>query len=127
MTPRTVLLIEDHAANRELVTELLSAVGYLVRSAGTAQDGLALAGQAPPDLVVLDIGLPGMNGIDALRALRADPRTRAVPALALTAFAMAGDEERILAAGFDAYLAKPIEVARFLAAVERLLQGRQGA
>jgi two-component system cell cycle response regulator DivK len=94
--------------------------------AETAEAGIGLAQATPPALVLMDIQLPGMNGIEALHHLRADPRTRAIPVIAVTASAMTQDRQKIMAAGFDGYQAKPIEVTQFVAAV-RSAVGRPAA
>lgn len=119
-----ILIVEDNAVNRKLVEIILSKAGYAVLSAADAEQGIALARREHPDLVLMDIHLPGMDGIAATRLLRGDPATRGIPIMALTALAMKGDEERILAAGCDAYLSKPIRHAALLEAVGRLLQDR---
>lgn len=121
----TILVVEDNPASRELLMEILEGAGFVVLGSGSAEQGLTLARALHPDLVLLDIGLPGMNGLDAIRALRADPATHGIVAAAVTAYAMAGDEERARAAGFDAYVSKPIDAERLLAAVRLLLCRRE--
>ena len=123
---KKILLVEDNPANRKLIGDHLRRVGYEVREVGTADEGIALALADPVDLVVMDVQLPGTDGLTATRLLRADPRTRALPILAVTAHAMRGDEARILAAGCDAYAAKPIAYRDFLALVARLLDEPRG-
>lgn len=114
MTGRQVILIiEDNAQNLKLARDILNYVGYATREADNAEDGLALARAQPPDLVLMDVQLPGMNGLEALGRLRADPRTAAIPVVALTAFAMKDDRDVLLAVGFDAYLEKPLNVREF--------------
>ena len=108
-----VLVIEDNLLNLELVTDLLEASGHIVCSARTAEEGLRLAHEARPDVVLMDLSLPGMDGLAATRALRADPATGDLPVIALTAYAMKGDEEAALSAGCDGYLAKPINTRTF--------------
>lgn len=117
-----VLLVEDNRANRRLLGDLLRRQGYEVREAETADVGLQLAVAESFDLVVMDIQLPGTDGLTATRILRANAGTRSVPVLAVTAHAMRGDERRILAAGCDGYVAKPIAYREFLAEVSRLLE-----
>jgi two-component system, cell cycle response regulator DivK len=117
-----VLLVEDNRANRRLLGDLLRRQGYEVREAETADVGLQLAVAESFDLVVMDIQLPGTDGLTATRILRANAGTRGVPVLAVTAHAMRGDERRILAAGCDGYVAKPIAYREFLAEVSRLLE-----
>lgn len=117
----TILIVEDNALNLELATDLLAAAGYSVRQARTGEEGLRLALEEPPDLILMDLRLPGMDGYDALRRLRAEPRTAHIPTVALTAQAMRGDQEAVLAAGFDDYISKPINTATFPQAVARVL------
>jgi CheY-like chemotaxis protein len=107
-----ILIVEDNARNLKLVRDVLNHVGYRTLEAATAEDGLALAREERPGLVLMDIQLPGMDGVEALAQLRSDPSTAGVRVLALTAFAMKDDRERLLAAGFDGYLEKPLDVRR---------------
>jgi len=124
----SVLVVEDNPANMKLATLLLSREGYEVLQADNAADGLALARERQPALILMDIQLPGMDGLEATRILKSDPATRDITVVALTAFAMAGDEARIRAAGCDGYVAKPIEYKQFLADVRRWLgSGEVGA
>ena len=116
-----VLIIEDNVRNLKLVRDSLQGNGYETLEASTAEAGIALALEQAPDLVLMDIQLPGMNGIDALKALRADSRTAAIPVVAVTASVTSRDVERITAAGFDGFIAKPIRYASFLAAVRAML------
>jgi two-component system cell cycle response regulator DivK len=113
----TVLVVEDNPANMTLATFLLKSAGYLVLGATDAEAGLALARDEQPDLVLMDIQLPGMDGLQATAVLKADAVTRDIPVIALTALAMKGDEERIRAAGCDGYIAKPLAYREFLATV----------
>jgi two-component system cell cycle response regulator DivK len=113
----TVLVVEDNPANMTLATFLLKSAGYGVLSATDAEAGLALARDEQPDLVLMDIQLPGMDGLQATAMLKADNATRAIPVIALTALAMKGDEERIRAAGCDGYIAKPLAYREFLATI----------
>jgi len=106
---RDILIIEDNEKNRKLERDILQFHGYRTVEADTAEEGIRLAQAAPPALVLMDIQLPGMNGIDALHQLRGDPRTRAIPVIAVTASAMTQDRQKIMAAGFDGYQPKPIE------------------
>ncbi len=122
MTKR-VLVVEDNPANMKLATLLLEQAGYQVLQAGNAIDGIALAKTQRPDLILMDIQLPGMDGLEATRRLKADDGLKASKVVALTAFAMKGDEERMRAAGCDAYIAKPIQYKEFLAEVAKLLAG----
>ena len=105
-----ILIIEDNARNLKLVRDVLEHVGYRTLEAETAEDGLALARAEHPCLVLMDVQLPGMDGVEALGRLRADPATADVRVLAVTALAMKEDRERFLAAGFDGYLEKPLDV-----------------
>jgi two-component system cell cycle response regulator DivK len=118
---KRILLVEDNAANRKLIGDHLRRAGHEVREAATADAGIALALAERFDLVVMDIQLPGTDGLTATRLLRANAVTRGLPILAVTAHAMRGDEERILAAGCDAYAAKPIVYKELLALVTQLL------
>lgn len=112
-----VLMVEDNAANMTLATFLLEQAGHTVLSASNAEVGLTLARDQQPDLILMDIHLPGMDGLAATALLKQAEATRAIPVIALTALAMKGDEERILAAGCDGYIAKPIRYQEFLAAI----------
>lgn len=116
-----ILVIEDNPINLKLVTMLLGKAGYTVLHADNAADGIALAQARLPDLVLMDIQLPGMDGLTATRLLKQAEATRGIQVIALTAFAMKGDEEKIMAAGCDGYIAKPIQYKSFLAEVERML------
>lgn len=118
---KQVLVVEDNPANLKLAKLLLEYAGYRVLAADNAPEGIALARERRPDLILMDIQLPGMDGLEATRILKADGTLRVIPIVALTAFAMRGDEEKVLAAGCDAYLAKPIEYKAFLAEVARRL------
>jgi len=121
MAGELVLLVEDNEKNRKLARDVLVYRGYRVAEAETGEDGVRLAGELLPALVLMDIQLPGIDGIEALRRLRADERTRAIPVMAVTASAMTTDRQKIMAAGFDGYQSKPIAVKAFLADVEALL------
>jgi two-component system cell cycle response regulator DivK len=106
-----VLIVEDNPRNLKLARDVLAHAGYEVLEASSAEDGLALVrGERRPDVVLLDIQLPGMDGVQALEELRADPATAGIPVIALTAFAMKTDRERFLAAGFDRYVEKPLDI-----------------
>ena len=119
-----ILLVEDNASNRKLLGDILRREGHVVREVGTADAGLELALTEAFDLIVMDIQLPGTDGLTATRLLRGDAATMNTPVLAVTAHAMRGDELRFLAAGCDGYVAKPIAYKAFLAEVQRLLAGR---
>jgi len=118
----TVLVVEDNPANMTLATFLLKSAGYAVLTATDAEAGLALARSEQPDLVLMDIQLPGMDGLEACAILKKSEVTRDIPVIALTALAMKGDEERIRAAGCDGYIAKPLAYREFLATVAARLQ-----
>lgn len=116
---RHVLMIEDNEQNRYLATFLLEKGGHQVSSATTGPEGLELARRLQPDLVLLDIQLPGMDGYAVAAALKADPSTRNIPIVAVTSYAMVGDREKVAAAGAEGYLEKPIDPETFVAQVER--------
>jgi two-component system cell cycle response regulator DivK len=118
-----ILIVEDNDRNMKLIRDVLGVKGYATLEAASAEDGVELAREHRPALVLMDVQLPGMDGVSAVAALRDDERTRAIPVLALTAQAMRGDRERFLGAGFDGYLAKPIDVVELLAAVEAHCSG----
>jgi two-component system cell cycle response regulator DivK len=112
-----VLVVEDNPANMTLAVFLLESVGHMVISATDAEAGLTLARDEQPQLILMDIQLPRMDGLEAIRLLKQNDRTRAIPVVALTALAMKGDEERIRAAGCDGYIAKPLSYKDFLAVI----------
>ena len=124
MPGEVILVVEDNDNNRLLVRDVLQASGYRVIEAQSAEDGLRMAVEERPALILMDIQLPGMNGIEALHRLRADPATCAIPVIAVTASAMTQDRRQILAAGFDGYQPKPISVKGFLQAVREMLPPR---
>ena len=113
----SVLVVEDNPANMKLAVFLLQEAGYVVISAMDAEAGLALARQHHPDLILMDIQLPGMDGLAAIALLKQDEATRSIPVIALTALAMKGDEARILEAGCEGYIAKPMRYREMLATV----------
>ena len=117
----SILIIEDNADNMELAVFLLESAGHTVLSAVDAEAGLAMAREQLPRIILMDIQLPGMDGLKATALLKLDERTRAIPVIALSALAMKGDEERILAAGCDGYIAKPMSIQKFLATIAGLL------
>jgi two-component system cell cycle response regulator DivK len=114
----TILIVEDSASNVKLAQAILSGAGYKVVVAANAEAALPLLNTYQPGVVLMDINLPGMDGLTALQHLRTDPQTRATKVIAITAMTMKGDRERILAAGFDGYVAKPFTVEQLLAAVQ---------
>lgn len=123
----TILIVEDNATNMKLSSFLLESADYDVLTATTAEIGVALARERRPDLILMDIQLPGMDGLQATALLKADQATRDIPVLALTALAMKGDEERIRAAGCDGYIAKPLDYKAFLAEIKARLAARQAS
>jgi two-component system, cell cycle response regulator DivK len=108
-----ILIVDDNAKNVKLARDVLRFAGFRTLEAGTAGEGVSLASEHVPDLVLMDIRLPDMDGTAALQRLKDDERTAAIPVVALTSFAMKGDRQRFLAAGFDGYLEKPITVRDF--------------
>ena len=123
MTEARILVVEDNDRNLKLVRDVLQFAGYEVVAASSGEQGVAMAMASPPDLVLMDLQLPGMDGTEALRALRAAARTRSVPIVAVTASAMKNDRDRALTAGFDGYLEKPISVQSLPAQVQSFLHG----
>ena len=118
MAGELILVVEDNDKNRKLVRDVLTHKGYEVIESETGEDGVRLAKARRPRLILMDIQLPGIDGIEALRQLRADETTRAIPIIAVTASALDRDRQKILAAGFDGYQAKPLAVKAFMAAVD---------
>jgi len=121
MAGELILIIEDNDKNRKLVRDVLTFKGYTTIEAETGEAGVRLAQERLPRLVLLDIRLPGIDGLEALRRLRAEPTTREIPVMALTASVMSEDRQRIVGAGFDGYQRKPINVTDFVTAVTQLL------
>lgn len=119
-----ILIVEDNEKNLKLVRDVLQVKGYETCEAGTAEDGLKIARARMPDLVLMDIQLPGMNGIEALKALRANPATAAIPVIAITASVMLQDRQQIMSAGFDGFIEKPINLRVFLDTVQKALQAK---
>jgi two-component system cell cycle response regulator DivK len=114
-----ILVVEDNDKNMKLFRDVLLAKGYRTLEATTGGEAVALAAEHSPDLVLMDIQLPDIDGVEALGRLRADSRSASVPVLAVTAQAMEGDRERFLAAGFDGYVSKPVNIVEFVATVKR--------
>jgi CheY-like chemotaxis protein len=108
-----ILIVEDNPRDAKLVRDVLGAKGYEIINAGTAEQGIELVRARQPALILMDVMLPGMDGRAATKALKADPKTQQIPVIALTASAMKGDREGLLAAGFDGYIAKPIDIKKF--------------
>jgi two-component system cell cycle response regulator DivK len=119
VTGARVLLVEDNEKNMKLFRDVLLAAGYEILEATTGRKAVELASEHVPDLVLMDVRLPDMDGVETLRRLRADERTASIPVLALTAQAMEGDRERFLAAGFDGYLSKPVDILALVEAVHQ--------
>lgn len=124
MSGDLILVVEDDVKSRKLVHDLLEHQGYRIAEAATGDEGVHLARELTPALIVMDIQLPVLDGIAALHRIREDATTRAIPVLAVTASAMPRDRIKIGAAGFDGYQRKPIDVREFVAAVRALLDGR---
>jgi two-component system cell cycle response regulator DivK len=116
-----ILIVEDNERNLKLVRDVLQVKGFSTIEAGTAEDGIRLAGERKPDLILMDIQLPGMSGIDALKVLRGDAATAAIPVIAVTASVMQQDRKLITEAGFDGYVGKPINIKEFLESVNAAL------
>jgi two-component system, cell cycle response regulator DivK len=116
-----ILVVEDNDKNRKLVRDVLTFKGYEIIEAETGEEGVHLAQERHPSLILMDIRLPGIDGIEALRQLRAEEATREIPIIAMTASVMTADRQKITDAGFDAFQSKPLKVIDFVAAVERLL------
>jgi len=119
MTGEQILVVEDNDKNMKLFRDVLVATGYRTLEATTGAEAVDMASEHTPDLVLMDIQLPDLSGVEALQRLRADPRTRTIPIVALTAQAMHGDRERFLAAGFDGYVSKPVNVRDLIETVRQ--------
>ena len=126
MTGERILVVEDNAMNMQLFRDVLVAKGYRALEATTGGEAIALATEHAPDLVLMDVQLPDLDGVEALRRLRMDERTAAIPVLAVTAQAMQGDRERFLAEGFDGYVTKPVKVRELLGIVRQHCEGPIG-
>lgn len=118
---KTVLIAEDNPTNRELLRELLETRGYTVAEACNGQEAVVMVEQSPPDILLLDIGMPLLDGFAVVRKLRENPRFTALPVVAVTAYAMQGDREKILTSGFDGYLSKPVNSGSLVQELDRLL------
>ena len=125
MSIELILIVEDHDKNMKLARDILQVKGYRTIEAESAEAGLPLAAAQKPDLVLMDIQLPGMNGIDALKKLRASPETNRIPVLAFTASVMPQDRKEIMGAGFDGFVSKPINLKEFIASIASTL-GKPG-
>ena len=122
--PKRILIVEDNELNMKLLNDVLEAYGYDIVKTDSGAAVLRLARTHRPDLVLMDIQLPDVSGLDAVRQLKADPETKEIPVIAVTAFAMAGDERRALDSGCNGYVAKPIMLREFLATIEEFLRGK---
>ena len=122
MSGKRVLVIEDHEDNRRIVRDLLTSAGYEIVEAATGEDGVRLAETQPPDLILMDIDLPDIDGYEATRRLRELPALRSVPVVAVTSYALSGDDVKAFAAGCDAYVAKPFSPRALLAKVRELVR-----
>jgi two-component system cell cycle response regulator DivK len=122
MANELILIVEDNEKNRKLERDILHFKGYQLLEAETAEEGIQLAREKMPALILMDFQLPGMNGIDAFKILRADPQTKSIPIIAVTASAMSEDRKRMIDAGFDGLETKPINVKEFLATVAATLK-----
>ena len=127
MANELILIVEDNEKNRKLVRDILQFKGYPLLEAETAEEGIRLAREKKPALILMDFHLPGLNGIEAFKVLRADPRTSSIPIIAVTASAMTEDRKRIMDAGFDGLQTKPINVKEFLETVAATLKKHAGA
>jgi two-component system cell cycle response regulator DivK len=114
---RRVLVIEDHEDNRRIVRDLLTSAGYELLEATTGEDGVAMAERERPDLILMDIQLPDLDGYEATRRIKANPTLRAIPIIAVTSYALSGDDQKALAAGCDAYVTKPFSPRALLAKI----------
>jgi CheY-like chemotaxis protein len=120
-SPR-ILVVEDNDMNMQLVEYLLEEGGYTIVKATSGEEALSILDDGTPDLILMDIHLPGLDGLSVVRRIKGDPRTYGVPVLALTAHAMRGDRDRFLEAGCDGYISKPIDVKTFLASIEKYVK-----
>ena len=120
--PKTVLIVEDDNLNMKLLNDLLQVQGYDTLQSVDGRDALQLAREHRPDLIIMDIQLPEVSGIEHVKSLKADATLKDIPVLAVTAFALKGDEERILEAGSDGYISKPISASLFLETVEKFIK-----
>jgi len=125
MAGELILIVEDNEKNRKLVRDVLTFKAYEVIESETGEEGVRLAQERRPSLVLMDIRLPGIDGVEALRRLRAEETTRGISVMAMTASVMSEDRQKIMAAGFDGYQSKPINVTDFVAAVAQLLERRR--
>jgi CheY-like chemotaxis protein len=127
MTTLRALVVDDQPINLKLATVVLQSQGFVVAGAGSADEAIAVTATFKPEVILMDIQMPEVDGLEAVRRLRADPDTRGLVIVALTAYAMKGDEQVMRAAGCDGYLAKPIDVATFGASVREIVETTKGA
>lgn len=118
----TILIVEDNEKNLKLFTEILTASGYNILTARDGAEGVRLAKENSPELILMDIQMPVMDGKKAMQILKAGPKTKAIPIIAITSYAMPGDMERLLGDGFDAYMAKPIDFKEFCKIIEKTVK-----
>src|ERR1051326_2098051 len=123
--PIRILIIDDYVDNLELMSYLLKAFGYATLAASDGLEGLKLAGQEQPDLIICDIQLPGIDGFEVAKRVKSDAQLRAIPLVGITALAMVGDRDRVLQAGFDGYIPKPIAPETFVSDIETFLKPGQ--
>ena len=127
MAGELILIVEDNEKNRKLVRDVLQVKGFKTIESETAEEGIRLAQESQPALILMDIQLPGIDGITALKRLRDDPKTKDIPVIAVTASAMTNKRESMVADGFNGYQTKPISINEFLAEVARVLGKHTGA
>jgi two-component system, cell cycle response regulator DivK len=120
---KTILIVEDEPRNLKLLRDLLQRFGHVTIEAADGEQGVALAREKIPDLILMDIMMPKMDGLEATRIIKADTKTKHIPILALTSYAMKGDKEKTIEAGCNAYIAKPVDIQEVLKAIEDLLSG----
>jgi len=120
-----ILIVEDNEKNMKLVRDVLQVKGYETLEAGTGEDGLKIARARMPDLILMDIQLPGISGIEAIKALRADPATAGIPVIAITASVMQQDRQQIVNAGFNAFIEKPVNLRNLLDTVQQAIGGKK--
>jgi two-component system cell cycle response regulator DivK len=118
---KTILIVEDEPRNLKLLHDLLQRFGYEILEAPDGEQGVKLAGEKIPDMILMDIMMPKMDGLEATRIIKADEKTKYIPIIALTSYAMKGDREKTIEAGCDGYIAKPIDIKEVLKAIEHYL------
>lgn len=119
--PHNILIVEDNETNRRLMRDVLMYYGYKVIEAVNGEEGMRIAKEQTPDLVLMDIQMPVMDGLAAIKMLKNDPETKGIKIVAVTSFAMKGDKEEIMEAGFDGYIAKPVDIRELPGIIQRLL------